>query len=302
MRETTMDLANMGRKFEVTCWSDEEVIKRGNVLILHGMAEHCGRYCDLAAFLGRNGFPTYAYNHRGHGRIKDQGHFADSSGWEKVTSDIDKAVSAIKECDDAPLHLLGHSMGSFLAQWYAIKHGRNLASLILSGSSWQNPWLSLGAWGIANLEALRLGKRGTSELIEFLSFSSFNNEFKPARTSFDWLSNDQDEVDRYIADELCGFPCTNQLWADLMGGLRAIYQNHNRNAIPRELPVFVFGGEHDPVGGSKKLTKLANDFRKRGSQDVRLRIYPGGRHEMFFDQQREDVYNDCLSWLGAHSS
>lgn len=134
-------------------------------------------------------------------------------------------------------------------------------------------------------------------MIEWLSFGSFNKQFKPARTQFDWLSRDPVEVDLYANDPLCGFRCTNQMWIDLLGGLQQISKASNLAQIDPGLPLLVIGGECDPVSEGKRLKDLADALRAAGSQNLHLTIYPQARHELFNESNREEVISDVLQWI-----
>ena len=190
------------------------------ILLAHGMAEHSGRYARLAEKLCDQGYGVYAPDLRGHGKTAENGtlgHFADDDGWCKVVGDLASLNQHIgQQHPGAPIVLLGHSMGSYIAQAYLLHHSASLHGAILSGSNFQPVALYRAARQIARLERLRQGPKGRSALIEWLSFGSFNKKFKPARTKFDWLSRDPAEVDLYANDPLCGFRCTNQLWICLL--------------------------------------------------------------------------------------
>lgn len=196
-----------------------------------------------------------------------------------------------------PIILLGHSMGSYIAQAYLLHHSASLNGAILSGSNFQPVALYRAAGVIARLERARQGLRGRSALIDFLSFGSFNKAFKPNRTAFDWLSRDPLEVDKYINDPLCGFRCTNQLWVDLLGGLQQISKASNLAQIDPGLPIMVMGGECDPVSEGKRLKSLAHALREAGCQNLQLTIYPQARHEVFNETNRDEVTADVLKWL-----
>ncbi|WP_285420864.1 alpha/beta hydrolase [Pseudomonas sp. efr-133-TYG-5] len=271
------------------------------ILLAHGMAEHSGRYARLAQTLCEQGYGVYAPDLRGHGRTAENGtlgHFADDDGWCKVVGDLASLNQRIgQRHPNVPIVLLGHSMGSYLAQAYLLHHSASLHGAILSGSNFQPIALYRAARQIARLEKLRQGGKGRSALIEWLSFGSFNNTFKPVRTPFDWLSRDPAEVDKYVADPLCGFRCTNQLWIDLLGGLQQISKASNLAQIDPGLPLLVIGGECDPVSESKRLTDLANALRAGGSQNLQLKIYPQARHELFNESNRDEVSADVLAWI-----
>ncbi|MEO6675743.1 MAG: alpha/beta hydrolase [Pseudomonas sp.] len=271
------------------------------ILLAHGMAEHSGRYARLAEKLCGQGYGVYAPDLRGHGKTAENGtlgHFADDDGWCKVVGDLASLNQYIgQQHPGMPIILLGHSMGSYIAQAYLLHHSASLHGAILSGSNFQPVALYRAARQIARLERLRQGPKGRSALIEFLSFGSFNKAFKPARTKFDWLSRDPAEVDLYANDPLCGFRCTNQLWIDLLGGLQQISKASNLAQVDPGLPLLVMGGECDPVSEGKRLKDLAQALRAAGSQNLQLNIYPQARHELFNESNRDEVTADVLSWI-----
>lgn len=282
-------------------WESERPA-RGIVHVAHGMSEHGARYARLAAALTRAGYLVYANDHRGHGQTakgeRDLGFFASSGGFHRVLRDLEQLVS--KEKADHPglgLVLLGHSMGSYLAQAMMIEHGSQLAGVVLSGSSGKPNALALAGRAVARIERLRLGERGKSKLLDDLSFGSFNRPFQPSRTKFDWLSRDPDEVDKYVADPRCGFMCTTSLWVDLLDALDEIAKPERQLRIPKDLPVFVLSGVDDPVGErTKSVRQLVEAYRTAGLRKVTSRFYPG-RHEMFNETNRDEVEKDVLAWL-----
>lgn len=271
------------------------------VMLSHGMAEHSGRYARLGMALAEAGFALYAHDQRGHGKTAAQGvlgHYADEQGWAKVVGDLAGVAQAIGQRHaDTPLFLLGHSMGSYIAQAYLQHHGAGLQGAILSGSNFQPVAFYRVARVIARLERLRQGATGRSALIEWLSFGSFNKGFKPVRTRFDWLSRDPDEVDKYMLDPCCGFRCTNQFWLDMLGGLQQISKQSNLAQIDPGLPLLVIGGECDPVSEGKRLKDLADALVEAGHQMLQLKIYPQARHEVLNETNRDDVTRDVIDWL-----
>lgn len=280
---------------------------RAAVVIAHGMAEHGGRYSPLAEFLAARGCEVCIVDHRGHGlsiaRPEDTGHFADPAahidGWQRVVDDLHHVISHQRaRFPNLPLVLLGHSMGSFIAQAVTIAHGRDIDMLVLSGSNHDELRKYRAARLLARLETLRQGGRGKSPLLAFLSFGAFNKPFAPVRTEYDWLSRDQTEVDRYIADPLCGFAVTNQLWVDLLGGLIRISTVKNLANMPHNLPVYLFGGDRDPVGRfGKGLPQLERMLRTAGLRNITLKLYRDGRHEMLNEINRDEVFADLAAWL-----
>jgi alpha-beta hydrolase superfamily lysophospholipase len=275
------------------------------VQIAHGLAEHAGRYARLAAALTAAGYAVYANDHRGHGRTApdaaELGFFAERDGWRRCIDDLwllNRRIAG--DHPGLPIVLLGHSMGSFMAQHFISEHGGALAGAVLSASSGKPPPLAAAGRLIARLERLRLGPRGKSALIQSLGFGAFNKPFAPARTPYDWLSRDPAEVDKYAADPLCGFAATVQLWIDMLDALAEIARPARQARIPKRLPVYVIAGLRDPVSdGTKGLRQLLAAYRAAGLERVTHRFYPDGRHELFNEVNRDEVTRDLVTWLDA---
>jgi alpha-beta hydrolase superfamily lysophospholipase len=269
------------------------------VQIAHGLAEHSARYARLAAALNEAGYAAYANDHRGHGpkaAAADLGHFADEGGWDKVVSDLwsfNRLIAA--EQPGVPIVFLGHSLGSFLGRGFIAKHSDTLAGAALSGSNGRPPIIATLGRLIAREERVRLGKRGKSDPIFQLWFGEFNKPFKPARTDSDWLSRDEKEVDAFVADTLCGFPFTTQLAIDVLDALPHVTSRKSLAAIRKDLPIYVFSGERDPVGANIK--GLIQDLKAAGFTELTTRIYPGARHETLNELNRNEVTRDFIAWL-----
>ncbi|MCX7655821.1 MAG: alpha/beta hydrolase [Treponemataceae bacterium] len=280
--------------------------------IVHGMAEHSGRYRELAEFLCNQGIEVWADDHRGHGStahaISDPsrggqlGHCADRNGFSRVVRDLIIISNRIKEeHPHLPLILLGHSWGSFLVQAYIEERGTLLAGCILSGTRGPGgPLIVLGAC-LASLVVFFKGKRVFSPLLYALSDGAYNTPFQPARTKFDWLSRDTERVDAYIQDPLCGFPCSAAFYRDLLWGLRAVHTPKAIQKIPTSLPILIFAGASDPVGEmGKSPTRLVDAYKQAGIQDLEFILYPEGRHEMINELNRTEVFHHLLSWINRH--
>jgi len=271
---------------------------RAVVQVVHGMSEHAGRYDGLAQTLNEAGYAVYANDHRGHGKTaatsEDLGYLGDGAGWRTCLDDLAIVQQRIvADYPGVPLVLLGHSMGSFLAQQFAGEYGGTLAGLVLSGSYRETPLVARGGALVARLERLRLGRRGRSDLIHALTFGSFNRRFAPTRTAFDWLSRDEAEVDRYVADPLCGVRPSVQLWIEVLDALAA-----GLPTPPARLPVCVMVGERDPVcAGDATALKLVASFIDAGVDRIAQCVYPDARHELFHETNREEVARDLISWL-----
>jgi len=290
-------------------WVLDHEAPAATIQILHGMAEHCLRYESFAYALNRAGYRVVMHNHRGHGGRQPQGHYGDRQqsgmsgcgggcmgGWALLLDDITRVQDAVK--GDEPLIMFGHSMGSFIAQSYAMRNPQRLSALVLSGSNSQPGFLVRGGKLVASTLRLFQGERHQSGVMDFLSFGEFNRHFKPNRTDFDWLSRDKEQVDLYINDPHCGHPCSLQLWSDLMDGLTEIARPENLRKIPADMPIYIFGGSQDPVGMmGKGLPRLENQYIQTGHDKVTMRLYAGGRHEMLNEINRQQVISDVIQWL-----
>ncbi len=272
---------------------------RAVLQIAHGLAEHSARYARLAAALNSAGYAVYANDHRGHGPragAADLGHFADEGGWDKVVGDLwtfSRLIAA--EQPGTPIIFLGHSLGSFLGRGFIAKHSDALAGVALSGSNGRPPMIAALGRLIAREERVRLGKRGKSDLIFQLWFGEFNKPFRPARTASDWLSRDDKEVDAFVADPLCGFPFTTQLAIDVLDALPHVTSRKSLAAIRKDMPIYVFSGERDPVGAN--IQGLIQDLKATGFTQLTARIYPGARHEALNEINRDEVTRDFIAWL-----
>jgi len=145
---------------------------------------------------------------------------------------------------------------------------------------------------------MRIGARSPSSFLDFLSFGSFNRKLKPVRTTSDWLSRDPVQVDKYINDSYCGFPCTPQFWLDFMSGLISISQKSEIAKIPNKLPIYIFSGDNDPVGlQGKGILALEQHITNNGCSEVQCKLYSGGRHEMLNESNANEVFNDVITWV-----
>lgn len=272
------------------------------VQVIHGMAEHGARYARLAEALAAAGYTTYAHDHRGHGHSISEaspaGHLADHDGWNLIVGDAHGVNREIaRRHPGLPIIVLGHSMGSFVLQQLLFEHPGDVVAAALSGSNGKPPAKASAGKLVARLERARVGRRRPSPLLTRLSFGDYNKAFAPARTDFDWLSRDPAEVDAYIADPLCGFEVSTQTWVDLLGALGRIADPRNVARVPKDLPLYLFAGDSDPVGEhGKGMKRLHDAYRRAGIADVRLRLYAGGRHEMLNETNRAEVMADLIAW------
>jgi alpha-beta hydrolase superfamily lysophospholipase len=304
--DTFQHQASDGKAIFVHRWRpDEGAAIKAVVHVAHGMAEHAARYARLAEALTAAGYAVHANDHRGHGKTAasdgELGFFAQEKGFDRAVTDLAELVAlAKKQHPKLPVFLFGHSMGSYMVQEFLIEHGGELSGAVISGSAGKPNLLASAGRLVARAERMRLGEHGKSALLTSLSFDAFNKQFAPNRTRFDWLSRDEAEVDKYVADPLCGFMVTTSLWVDVLDALATIAEPSRQAKIPKDLPVYVFAGSEDPVGEkTRSLDQLIGAYRAAGLKDVAHRYYPGARHETLNETNRDEVTRDLVAWLDS---
>ena len=274
---------------------------KGVIQIAHGMAEHMDRYDGFATFLASNGYAVFANDHIGHGKsianIGELGYFGeDNFAGEAFVDDCKKLQDiAVGQYPNIPYILLGHSMGSFIARRFSEKYGDTLAAAIYCGTAPTNPAAPI-AIKLAKNAIKSKGDHYRSEKLNNLSFMGFNKKCEN-RTPFDWITRNQEIVDKYIADEKCGFIFTAQGFLDLFTLLDYVSKPSWYENLPISFPILVMSGGMDPVGlYGKGVNKVIKKLRKTGHR-VTDNIYPYCRHELLNETNNEEVYNDVLEWI-----
>ena len=284
MDETSFTLpAADGTELSAYRWSGDGDPK-AIVAISHGMGEHVGRYRRLAEALTAAGYVVYGYDQRGHGgtagSADGQGDLG-AGGWRGLVGDIGTVTAhARQEHAGVPVVALGHSMGSFALQQYLLDHSADLDGAVLSGTT--------------ALDVIAPGIDPNAEI----DLSAFNAPFEPARTEYEWLSRDPDEVDKYVADDGCGFGLNPAGAASMLADVDALADEDRLAAIRSDLPIYLLSGDADPLAGGGPLVQLVADrYTKAGVGDVTVDLYPAGRHEMFNETNRDEVTANLIAWL-----
>lgn len=263
-----------GNAIRVYSWKGEGPV-RGVVQIAHGMGEHALRYRPIARALVNAGYAVYANDHRGHGELaasaKALGDFG-PGGFPSLVDDMTVVTRMARKAESgSKLVLLGHSMGSFAAQLYVLDHSELLDGVALSGS--------------AALDLL-----GAAAMSGRWQLEDLNAAFNPARTPFDWLSRDPAAVDAYMADPLCGFNVNAESYGSLFSVAPRLADASAISKIRRELPVFLFAGDRDPVNANLTwFQPLIDRYREAGLTDVSWHVYGGARHEVLNETNRPEV-------------
>jgi alpha-beta hydrolase superfamily lysophospholipase len=280
------------------------------------MAEHSHRYRRLAEKLCDAQIEVWAADQRGHGRTADLsvngpgaggllGHCADRDSFDRVADDVLAINREIrKTLPHTPLFLLGHSWGSFIAQHYIESRDCGDGAIdgcILSGTRGPAGFQMKAALPLMAVLAAVCGQRRGSPVARAAADGPYSQPFRPNRTSFDWLSRDDAEVDAFIGDPLCGSLCSTGFYRDLVNGLHRIHQGKAMARIRTGLPIYVFSGDDDPVGDmGASPTALVNAYRSIGIADLEFVLYPGARHETLNETNREEVMDSLYSWICRH--
>ena len=280
-------------------WEPEGGSVRAVLQICHGVAEHIARYDAFARYLNGLGIAVVGHDHLGHGLSLPEGgtpvYFGEGNTWNTVVDDIYVLHQRIRLWyPDVPLCIMGHSMGSFLTRTYLIRYPGTVKAAVIMGTGWQPKAVIAGGMAVAKAVGAVVGENGTSDLVTNLAFGAYNKLFAPNRTSCDWLSADEDNVDAYMADPLCGADATVGLFRQMLLGIRFNQKLSNLRQMDPRIPVLFVAGEKDPVGDcGNGVRRTYQEFRRAGVQDCTLKLYPGLRHEILNEKaQQQQIFED----------
>ncbi|MCW2786677.1 MAG: Monoacylglycerol lipase [Marmoricola sp.] len=268
---------------------DPSVAPLAAIQLAHGVGEYALRYAPLAEQLASAGFVVVAHDHRGHGSSVEPGEeygVLGESGWSALVADLGSVGSLVRSTyPSLQLTLIAHSLGSFATQQFLLDRSAEVDAVVLSGT--------------ASIDLLE----PAMDLDAAMDLAMFNAPFQPARTDFDWLSRDEAQVDAYIADPLCGFGLDVAGGKAMFVGARALADPAVVARMRNDLPVLIAVGDMDPVNGGLALVQVLVDrYRQAGLTNVSLKTYPGARHEIFNETNRQEVVADVIAWLGGNLS
>ena len=266
------------------------------------MGEHAGRYDWAANQLNKAGYHVVANDQRGHGRaIKEISGEMGEDGWIKSIKDAYKVNSFIRGISVNPkIFLLGHSMGSSLAIHYACLYGNSIDSLILSGPpGFISGFQSFIARCILKFEAFTVGKGKKSKLMQQILFGKQNEDFETSdSTGFEWLSRDKELVSKYVLDDQCGFVLTIDSLSKMFEGMRLSQRRHMLMRIPSSLSINIIAGEDDPIHRKGVgILAMMQKYEKIGLRRVHLETYPGARHELLNETNKNQVIANLVNWM-----
>ena len=278
---------------------------RAVLVVSHGVSEYILRYEGLARFLTERGLAVAGHDHLGHGTSVAEGasrlYFGRKGSWDWVVADLyERRQLAGRRFPGVPVFLMGHSMGSFLARTYLIRYPGTVRGAVLMGTGQMPPAMVAAGRAVAAREIRRVGEDHPSPLVMKLAFDAYNKRFAPNRTGFDWLSLDSGNVDRYLADPLCGENPSVGLFREMLCGIAFNSRQGNLRKMNLNTPVLFLSGEQDPVGDcGRGVERAAASFRRAGVRDVTVKLYPRLRHELLQEAEAPQVCEDLYRWLSA---
>ena len=273
--------------------------------IAHGMVEHANRYSRFANELCKSGYAVYSHDIRGHGHTKapdaPQGVFAKSNGFLAILKDQNEVIKLAKERHpNIPIICFGHSLGSIINLNFALRYPEMVNALACWNSGIETGILPRASRIILSIESFFRNPNLPSLIAWKLSFGAWNSKFRPNRTDFDWLSQDENEVDLYVNDSLCGFEASISMWRDILEGVFFAGNKKNLMKLEKTLPIHIIGGANDPcTNQGKDMEKLALKLKNNGLSDVTCDILEATRHESLNEVNRNQTTKKFIEWLDS---
>lgn len=277
---------------------------KANVIIITGMVETAHRYSDFAEFLCDHGYNVYCMDHYGQGLNageKEEGYLAKgivpNSFFSKSVHDCDELVSKLR-ASLLPTFIFAHSMGSFMLQDYIQRYSLHVNKVVICGSNGPNAKAAYGfGYFVTKLLVHKKNALKEGKFFDKLIFGGYNKKIKHPRTSFDWLSVNTENVDKYMLDDLCGFVPCNKFYKEFLKGDKRLYKRKFLKKVRKDMSIFIIAGKDDPVGAyGKGPQKLAKMYKKLKIEDVRCKVYDNMRHEIM-NEGDITVWNDVLAYL-----
>lgn len=300
-KEAYFNSSNGVNKIRTFIWEDDDLTPVGVVQLTHGMAEHIDRYDGFARFLASNGFVVCGHDHLGHGKSiecrSEIGFMGAENGDKRLVDDMHILTKIMKKRNpDIPYFLFGHSMGSFCSRVYATHFGDELDGLILCGTG-DMPEIINAARDLIDMLVVKYGVTRRVEKIGEIMNKGFSAMSPDKENSLGWISENADNRLEYSNDELCGFTYTLAGYRDIYNIIREACDSAWAYRMPKDLPVMIISGANDPVGmNGKGVLSVANNLTEAGIEPTTI-LYPGMRHEILNETEKEVVYNDVLKFL-----
>jgi len=290
----------------VCLWDDLTKDPKAIVQLVHGSAEHMGRYDEFGKFLNKCGIIMVGDDHRGHGKTandnnKPLGYFSWKNGWNKIVND-EKSINSFieKKYPNLPIIMIGHSMGSFMVRDYAIKYSHTIDGMIISGTTEYDVLTLTGVKALAKFIRIFNGPRKPSRFIWKITYKPLNTKFQRKKSNgVEWLTRNKEVQQAFINDPLCGTVFSNSAFYDMFKGLSFIRKKRYVKLMRKNLPIMIAAGENDAVGRfGNGPTKVYNKLKGLNYSPM-LKIYPKMRHEILFELENDQVQKDFLNFINT---
>ena len=274
----------------------------GILIIVHGMAEHLGRYETFAEYMCEKGFVVAGNEHLGHGDSVSQGpkgYFCSRDAATVVVRDVHRLKKTIQEeYPGLPIFIFGHSMGSLITRNYLTRYGTGIDGAIICGTLMMGKGMLAMMGFMCRLLMIVQGSKHPSLFMNQVGFGSYCKRIENPRTPYDWLTKDTAIVNKYMADPNCGFFFTLNGFLTLKELLARLHDTSLLSQIPKDLPVFFIYGSEDPCGEyGVAVRKVINQYKELGIKDVSDKCYEGDRHELLNEIDRDVVMKDIYEWI-----
>lgn len=289
---------SFGDTLQGYCWATKK--PKANVIIITGMQETAERYDNFATFLNQNGYDVFCIDHYGQGLnikdIKAPGIWP-ASGFSKSVKTFGEFELTLHK-SNLPIYIFAHSMGSFMAQDYIQRIHGKVTKVILCGSDYASPAKMGFAYSLSKILVPSKKSDLPNSTLANLVTGAFGKSVKNRKTDFDWLSYNEENVKKYMADPKCGFVATGGFYREFLKGMRRIGKRKFLNKIDPTTSIFVIAGIEDPVGHmGKGPKKLYSKYKQLGIKNVSLKLYEHMRHEILNENDNKMVYNDILEFF-----
>ncbi len=271
-----------------------------NIIVTHEFSEHQGLYKEFAEFMVEKDISVYTYDIRGHGITatseEELGIVAKREGSTLIVKDLKYMVDIVKkENPNKPVILVGLSIGAFITVNYTTQYSDSIDGVVLASIHPNSVMTGFLGHILIKATTILMGKNYKLTFSQNMAEQRFNNAFKPNRTVHDWMTRDEELIDEYINDPLCGIIQKTKSYSDIMKIMKRANSKTNLQKIRKDLPIFLIAGSKDQSGNAyRTIQKVQRRYKDLGIKSVDLKIYPNGRHNMFREINRHEVYADIF--------
>lgn len=290
MKNKIIQLNNQERQISVRVYESDT--PKFAAIIMHGMAEHDGRYDQVASKLAQAGGYVLTYNHRGHGQHSDN--LGDIQYMDALIQDAHFVASHLPE--DLPKIIIGHSMGSVVARH--MMRSNQYRTFIIIGTLGKISFADhVSAWCLRLLA--KLSPKSKLRVVNYLALDvndhSFSGEIKNR-----WLSKNVENVKAFNDDVLCGFKMTTgSIYETLHYAQSSVAKKHLKEITNKPDVLFVSGTDDAIANSGKDIYRLGQIYHSV-TQSMDIHMYPTLRHEVLNEDNHNDVVQNIIDWINNH--